>query len=142
MIETIKLYIEYSIMGVLVFMSFLTLWFALERYFFLSKVNLRNYKKKGELENSLTNNLTTISTIASNAPYIGLFGTVCGIMITFYKISESSNFDTNSVMLGLALALKATAFGILVAIFATIIYNGLARKVEVLMTRWEDLNES
>lgn len=142
MIETIKLYIEYSIMGLLVFMSFLTLWFSLERYFFLSKVNLQDYKKKGELENSLTNNLTTISTIASNAPYIGLFGTVCGIMITFYKISENSNFDTNSVMMGLALALKATALGILVAIFATVIYNGLARKVEVLMTKWEDLNES
>lgn len=142
MIETIKLYIEYSIMGLLVFMSFLTLWFSLERYFFLSKVNLQNYKKKGELENSLTNNLTTISTIASNAPYIGLFGTVCGIMITFYKISENSNFDTNSVMMGLALALKATALGIFVAIFATVIYNGLARKVEVLMTKWEDLNES
>jgi len=142
MIETIKLYIEYSIMGLLIFMSFLTLWFSLERYFFLSKVNLQDYKKKGELENSLTNNLTTISTIASNAPYIGLFGTVCGIMITFYKISESSNLDTNSVMMGLALALKATALGILVAIFATIIYNGLARKVEVLMTKWEDLNES
>lgn len=142
MIETIKLYIEYSIMGLLVFMSFLTLWFSLERYFFLSKVNLQNYKKKGELENSLTNNLTTISTIASNAPYIGLFGTVCGIMITFYKISENSNFDTNGVMMGLALALKATALGILVAIFATVIYNGLARKVEVLMTKWEDLNES
>ena len=142
MIETIKLYIEYSIMGLLVFMSFLTLWFSLERYFFLSKVNLQDHKKKGELENSLTNNLTTISTIASNAPYIGLFGTVCGIMITFYKISENSNFDTNSVMMGLALALKATALGILVAIFATVIYNGLARKVEVLMTKWEDLNES
>ncbi|MDD2888528.1 MAG: TonB-system energizer ExbB [Aliarcobacter sp.] len=142
MIETIKLYIEYSIMGLLVFMSFLTLWFSLERYFFLSKVNLQDYKKKGELENSLTNNLTTISTIASNAPYIGLFGTVCGIMITFYKISESSNLDTNGVMMGLALALKATALGILVAIFATVIYNGLARKVEVLMTKWEDLNES
>lgn len=142
MIETIKLYIEYSIIGLLVFMSFLTLWFSLERYFFLSKVNLQDYKKKGELENSLTNNLTTISTIAANAPYIGLFGTVCGIMITFYKISESSNLDTNGVMMGLALALKATALGILVAIFATVIYNGLARKVEVLMTKWEDLNES
>jgi biopolymer transport protein ExbB len=142
MIETIKLYIEYSIMGLLIVMSFLTLWFSLERYFFLSKVNLQDYKKKGELENSLTNNLTTISTIAANAPYIGLFGTVCGIMITFYKISESSNLDTNGVMMGLALALKATALGILVAIFATVVYNGLARKVEVLMTKWEDLNES
>lgn len=142
MIDAVKLYLEYSIMGVLAFMSFLTLWFALERYFYLNKLEVSSFKKKGELENSLTNNLTTISTIASNAPYVGLFGTVCGIMITFYKISENSTFDTNSVMMGLALALKATAVGILVAIFATVIYNGLARKVEVLMTTWEDLHAS
>ncbi|BAK73997.1 MULTISPECIES: TonB-system energizer ExbB [Arcobacter] len=142
MIDTLKIYIEYSIIGVLALMSFLTLWFAFERYFFLSKIKLEDYKKVGELENDLTKNITTLYTIASNAPYIGLFGTVCGIMITFYKISESSNFDTNSVMMGLALALKATALGILVAIFTTIIYNAIARKIDVLMARWRDLNES
>ncbi|WP_419769267.1 MAG: TonB-system energizer ExbB [Candidatus Marinarcus sp.] len=139
MIDTLKMYIEYSILGVLALMSFLTLWFALERYFYLSNISLNDFPKKGALENSLTNNLTIISTIASNAPYVGLFGTVCGIMITFYKMSASSNFETNVVMMGLALALKATAVGILVAIFATMVYNGLARKVEVLMTKWEDI---
>ena len=128
-------------MGVLGLMSFLTLWFGLERILFLNKVDITKFKKKGEIENRLTANLTTISTIASNAPYIGLFGTVCGIMITFYKISQDANIDTNSVMLGLALALKATAAGILVAIFATIFYNALARKAEVLITQWEDLHE-
>ncbi len=141
MVELIKIYIEYSIMGVLGLMSFLTLWFGLERIFFLNRVDITKFKKKGEIENRLTANLTTISTIASNAPYIGLFGTVCGIMITFYKISQDANIDTNSVMLGLALALKATAAGILVAIFATIFYNALARKAEVLITQWEDLHE-
>lgn len=141
MVELIKIYIEYSIMGVLGLMSFLTLWFGLERILFLNKVDITKFKKKGEIENRLTANLTTISTIASNAPYIGLFGTVCGIMITFYKISQDANIDTNSVMLGLALALKATAAGILVAIFATIFYNALARKAEVLITQWEDLHE-
>jgi biopolymer transport protein ExbB len=141
MVELIKIYIEYSIMGVLGLMSFLTLWFGLERILFLNKVDITKFKKKGEIENRLTANLTTISTIASNAPYIGLFGTVCGIMITFYKISQDANIDTNSVMLGLALALKATAAGILVAIFATVFYNALARKAEVLITQWEDLHE-
>ncbi|MEJ2436512.1 MAG: TonB-system energizer ExbB [Sulfurovaceae bacterium] len=141
MVELIKIYIEYSIMGVLGLMSFLTLWFGLERIFFLNRVDITKFKKKGEIENRLTANLTTISTIASNAPYIGLFGTVCGIMITFYKISQDANIDTNSVMLGLALALKATAAGILVAIFATVFYNALARKAEVLITQWEDLHE-
>ena len=142
MIDTIKIYVEYSIIGLLVFMSFLTIWFGLERYFYLSKVKIKTFRKKGALENSLTSNLTLISTIASNAPYIGLFGTVCGIMITFYKISQNSTLDTNSVMLGLALALKATAIGIVVAILATVIYNLLARKVEVLLTAWEDLDEN
>ncbi len=141
MVELIKIYIEYSIMGVLGLMSFLTLWFGLERIFFLNRVDITKFKKKGEIENRLTANLTTISTIASNAPYIGLFGTVCGIMITFYKISQDANIDTNSVMLGLALALKATAAGILVAIFATVFHNALARKAEVLITQWEDLHE-
>jgi biopolymer transport protein ExbB len=141
MVELIKIYIEYSIMGVLGLMSFLTLWFGLERILFLNRVDITKFKKKGEIENRLTANLTTISTIASNAPYIGLFGTVCGIMITFYKISQDANIDTNSVMLGLALALKATAAGILVAIFATVFYNALARKAEVLITQWEDLHE-
>ena len=142
MIDIIKIYIEYSIIGVLVFMSFLTLWLSIERFLFLSKVRLEDYKKIGELENNLTKNITTLYTIASNAPYIGLLGTVCGIMITFYKISENSNFDTNSVMMGLALALKATALGILVAIFTTIIYNAIARKIDVLIAKWRDLNES
>ncbi|RXJ69810.1 TonB-system energizer ExbB [Halarcobacter ebronensis] len=140
--ELIKIYIEYSIIGILGFMSFLTLWFGLERVFYLSRVDIKTFKKRGELENRLTSNLTIISTIASNAPYIGLLGTVCGIMITFYKISLDGSFDTNSVMLGLALALKATAIGILVAILATVIYNMLARKAEVLITRWEDLDEN
>ena len=142
MIDTIKIYVEYSIIGLLGFMSFLTIWFGLERYFYLSKVKIKTFRKKGALENSLTANLTLISTVASNAPYIGLFGTVCGIMITFYKISLNSTLDTNSVMLGLALALKATAIGIVVAIVATVIYNLLARKVEVLLTAWEDLDEN
>ncbi len=142
MIDTIKLYVEYGIIGVLAFMSFLTIWFAFERYFYLSNVDIKEFKKKGALENTLTKNLTLISTIASNAPYIGLLGTVSGIMISFYKISQSTSLDTNSVMLGLALALKATAIAIGVAILATIIYNGLARKVEVLITSWEDLDEN
>lgn len=142
MIDTIKLYVEYGIIGVLALMSFLTIWFTLERYFYLSNVNIKEFKKKGALENTLTKNLTLISTIASNAPYIGLLGTVSGIMISFYKISQSSSLDTNAVMLGLALALKATAVGIAVAILATILYNALARKVEVLITSWEDLDEN
>ncbi len=140
--EYLKDYTEYAVIGVLIFMSFLSIGFGLERYIFLSGVNLSKYKKKGELENDLTNNLTIISIIGSNAPYVGLLGTVIGIMVTFYDIGENGQIDTMSVMVGLALALKATALGIVVAIPSIMIYNGLVRKVEVLISLWNDLNEN
>ena len=92
-----------------------------------------------ELEIALTNNLTTISTIGANAPYVGLLGTVLGIMITFYDIGQGGKIDANTVMLGLALALKATAAGLLVAIPSIMFYNGLLRKVEVLKSLWLQL---
>ena len=98
------------------------------------------FKSKKELELVLGNNLTVISTIASNAPYVGLLGTVFGIILTFYTIGTNGMVDTNAIMMGLALALKATAFGLLVAIPALIFHNYLVRKMEVLITLWEIRN--
>ena len=77
-----------------------------------------------------------ISSIGSNAPYVGLLGTVLGILLTFYDLGHGGGIDTNAIMLGLALALKATAMGLLVAIPAILIYNGLLRRVDVLTARW------
>ena len=81
-----------------------------------------------------------IYTIASNAPYVGLLGTVAGIMITFYTIGEAGLTDTREVMVGLALALKATGLGLVVAIPSMIFYNLLARRAEVLLAQWEILH--
>jgi biopolymer transport protein ExbB len=78
-----------------------------------------------------------ISSIGSNAPYVGLLGTVLGILLTFYDIGLHGSIDTNAIMLGLALALKATALGLVVAIPAILIYNGLLRKTDVLTARWK-----
>jgi biopolymer transport protein ExbB len=78
-----------------------------------------------------------IAAIGSNAPYIGLLGTVLGIMLTFYTIGQEGFMDTGKIMVGLALALKATAVGLLVAIPAVSLYNFLLRKVKVLLLRWE-----
>jgi biopolymer transport protein ExbB len=89
-----------------------------------------------ELNIELTRNLTAISSIGSNAPYVGLLGTVLGILLTFYDLGQGGGIDTNAIMLGLALALKATAMGLLVAIPAILIYNGLLRWVDVLTARW------
>ncbi len=134
--EFIRSYLDYAIFGTLGIMSFLALWFAIERYLYYRKVNLRVFDHPDELQVELTKNLTLISTIASNAPYIGLLGTVFGIMLTFYDMGQSSNIDTQSIMVGLALALKATAMGLFVAIPAIILYNGLLRRVDVLTALW------
>jgi len=70
-------------------------------------------------------------------PYIGLLGTVIGIMLTFYDMGQSGNISVQTIMTGLALALRSTAGGILVALPAVMFYNALLRKVNVVMTEWK-----
>jgi len=134
--EELKLVVDYGIIGVLGLMGFLTLYFFIERIMFYSGIDLASFSTKDELELALGDNMSAIATIGSNAPYIGLLGTVFGIMLTFYSLGESSSIDTKSIMTGLALALKATAMGLLVAIPSIVFYNILVRKMEVLLTRW------
>ena len=89
------------------------------------------------MEIDLTRNLTTISFVGSNAPYVGLLGTVIGILLTFYAMGQSGgDIDAAAIMVNLSLALKATAVGILVAIPSMVFYNGLNRKVDVNKMKW------
>lgn len=136
--QFLKEYIDIIIISALLFMSFLVVWFSIERVLFFNSVNPKNYNSKKKYEEDLTKNLTTLYIVYSNAPYIGLLGTVAGIMITFYDMGMSGGIDTKSIMVGLSLALKATALGLLVAIPTLIIYNGFIRKVDVLLNRYED----
>jgi biopolymer transport protein ExbB len=77
-----------------------------------------------------------------NAPYIGLLGTVIAIILTFYIIGDQQdNINPGEIMKHLALALKATAAGLVVAIPATAIYNALLSKVDKLLSRWEILRD-
>ncbi|WP_169972875.1 MULTISPECIES: TonB-system energizer ExbB [unclassified Campylobacter] len=135
--EFLKENVDYIIIGILGFMSFLVVWFTIERLIFYANVKFEMYKNKDELEESLTNNLTLLYIIYSNAPYVGLLGTVAGIMITFYDMGMSGGIDTKSIMVGLSLALKATALGLLVAIPTLMIYNAFMRKVDVLINRYK-----
>jgi len=135
-VEELKLIVDYGIIGVLGLMGFMTLYFFIERIMFYSSINLSEFNSKDELELELGHNVSAIATIGSNAPYIGLLGTVFGIMLTFYALGESTNIDTKSIMTGLALALKATAMGLLVAIPSIVFYNILVRKMEILLARW------
>lgn len=134
--EILKYYLDYFVFGTLGLMSFLMLWFVIERYLFFSRVKLENYQHPDLLNVALTCRLTTIASIGANAPYIGLLGTVLGILITFYDLGQGGEIEPNKIMLGLALALKATAMGLVVAIPAILFYNALLRKVDVLTARW------
>ncbi|MFD0966841.1 TonB-system energizer ExbB [Seminibacterium arietis] len=134
-------YVDYIILGLLALMSFIMVWFVIERFIFLSRVKVINYTNIHELDIDLNRNLTIISTIGSNAPYVGLLGTVIGILLTFYELGNSGgDIDAAAIMLNLSLALKATAVGILVAIPSMVCYNGLGRKVEVNRLKWKALN--
>lgn len=133
--------VDYGIIGLLGFMSFLTLWFWIERLLFFKHIQLEKFTCKKELEIALSNNTTILSTFGANAPYIGLLGTVVSIIITFYILGVNGNIDVKHIMTSLALALKATAMGLVVAIPAIFFYNHLSRKIDVILTKWEILHE-
>jgi len=91
---------------------------------------------------ALSKHLSAIASIGSNAPYIGLLGTVLAIILTFYVVGEQQeNINPGEIMKHLALALKATAIGLVVAIPATAIYNALLTRVDRLMSEWEILRD-
>ncbi len=133
----IKYSIDYGIIGLLVCMSFAAVAIAVERYLTYRKVEVGNFSERKELELLLSGRLHLVATIGSNAPYIGLLGTVMGIMLTFYTMGRTGFMDTGKIMVGLALALKVTAAGLLVAIPTIVIYNLLQRKAKVLLMQWE-----
>ena len=140
--EFLEQYSDYIIIGLLLLMSVIMLATVIERFIFLSRINVAKYSNIHSLEIDLNRNMTMISTIGANAPYVGLLGTVIGILLTFYQIGHGGGeIDTGVIMMHLSLALKATALGILVAIPSMVFYNGLGRKVEVNRLKWKVLNE-
>jgi len=132
--------IDFGVIGILLLMSFFSVSISLERFFVYRRLDIKTFKNKKSLEIELTKNLHLVATIGSNAPYIGLLGTVLGIMLTFYNMGLAGFMDTAKIMTGLALALKATAIGLVVAIPSIVFYNLLLRKAKVLMMQWEALN--
>jgi biopolymer transport protein ExbB len=78
----------------------------------------------------LERNLAYLATLGSNAPFIGLFGTVLGIIKAFHDLALDHQGGPQVVMAGISEALVATAFGLLVAIPAVVAYNFLTRRVK------------
>lgn len=138
MMEWLGYFIDYGIIGLLVIMSIASFAIFIERYFFMKKINLDEYSSnRKSLEIVLTKRISVVATIGSNAPYIGLLGTVLGIMLTFYTIGIAGYVDATKIMVGLALALKATAVGLCVAIPSVVFYNLLLSKIKVTLLEWD-----
>ena len=125
------------IFGILGLMGFIALWLSIERMIFFSKIEFDDFDSLLDLEESLTKHMTTLYIVYSNAPYIGLLGTVGGIIVTFYGMSEGSGIDAKKIMADLSLALEATGLGLLVAIPVLMVYNALLRKIDLLINRYK-----
>ena len=132
--------VEYAVFAVLIVLSIMAVAITFERLRFYRTVQATRYTSRSRLETDLTRRLNLIGTIGANAPYIGLLGTVLGIMVTFQTLGSGNAMDVKSIMTGLSLALMATAAGIAVASPCVMLNNILRRKVREHMALFDEAN--
>jgi biopolymer transport protein TolQ len=89
----------------------------------------------------LEQSLATLATVGSTSPYVGLFGTVWGIMSAFYSLGNVQQATLAQVAPGISEALVTTAFGLFAAIPAVIAYNRFADQVSRLEIRFDAFTE-
>jgi len=135
--DVLKEAIDYGVIGLLLVLSIWSVAVAIERWLFYRRVDVRQFPSQQEFEIALTKRLVIIGTVAANAPYIGLLGTVLGIMLTFHTMGTSGTMAVSTIMIGLSLALKATAMGLLVAIPCVVMNNVLRRRVTELIALYK-----
>ena len=92
-------------------------------------------------EDLLESRISFLSTIASASPYIGLFGTVWGIMNSFRGLAQTSQATLSVVAPGISEALIATALGLFAAIPALIAYNFFVKRINTILNRYESFIE-
>jgi biopolymer transport protein ExbB len=85
--------------------------------------------------------LAVLATVGSNAPFLGLFGTVLGIIKAFHDLGQDAAEASEAVMTGISEALVATAVGLLVAIPAVVLYNLFSRWVKARLGRAQSLSQ-
>ncbi|CBK40418.1 Biopolymer transport protein exbB [Nitrospira defluvii] len=129
--------VEYGVIGLLVGLSLWAVAVAIERWLCYRRIDVRGFTSLEECEIVLTRRLVVIGTVAANAPYIGLLGTVLGIMLTFHTMGTSGALAVTTIMIGLSLALKATAAGLVVAIPCVVMNNVLRRRVSELLAQYK-----
>lgn len=135
--EGLKELVEYGVIGLLIGLSLWAVAVAIERWLYYRRIDVHAYPSLDACEIALTKRLVVIGTVAANAPYIGLLGTVLGIMLTFHTMGSSGAMAVTTIMIGLSLALKATAAGLVVAIPCVVMNNMLRRRVSELLAQYK-----
>ncbi|MDE0310010.1 MAG: protein TolQ [Acidiferrobacterales bacterium] len=92
-------------------------------------------------EDKVNSNLSFLATVGSTSPYIGLFGTVWGIMNSFRALGTMQTTTIAAVAPGIAEALIATAMGLFAAIPAVIAYNRFSHEADRLLSRYETFTD-
>ena len=104
-------------------------WDVADKYAIKDRIKARLERVELAAGRDISRGTGLLATIGSTAPFVGLFGTVWGIMNSFIGISESQTTNLAIVAPGIAEALLATAFGLVAAIPAVMIYNHFARSI-------------
>ena len=95
------------------------------------------FQEKLRLEGSIS----MLATIGSNAPFVGLLGTVFGIMRAFHDLGTAQEVGQQTVMTGISVALSATALGLAVAVPSVMLYNHFRRKTDKILNILENVGE-
>lgn len=129
---------EAPVLYLLILMSIIGVAVVIERLIVIPKIekNMMDYDPI-TLKLSLEKRLGILATFGNNAPFIGLFGTVLGIIQAFHDLGRASEFGVRVVMAGISEALVATALGLFVAIPSVIAYNYFVRRVKKILLIYE-----
>ena len=96
--DALKHVVDYGIIGLLIALSVWALAVAVERWLYYRRVTPTQFDDIQAMEMALTKRLVVIGTVAANAPYIGLLGTVMGIMLTFHTMGTSGTMAVGAIM--------------------------------------------
>lgn len=122
------------VLYLLIVMSIISIAIMIERFLTYRYIEKRiEIFKEIELRIALDKRLGILATFGNNAPFIGLFGTVLGVIKAFNDLGASSEFGVKVVMEGISQALVSTAMGLFVAIPSVIAYNYFVRKMKFFL---------
>ncbi|DAB32365.1 MAG TPA: flagellar motor protein MotA [Sulfurospirillum sp. UBA11407] len=131
------------VLWILILMSFVAITVIIERAFVYASVQ-KNFQSMDiyTLRLILEKRIGILATFGNNAPFIGLFGTVLGVIQAFHIIANKSSFAVDLIMQGVSEALVATAAGLFVAIPCVIAYNYFVKKLKMMLIEHESKNHA